>query len=75
MDSYTFRTLHHVALPNISLQPAIGCAQLVQSFEPKIINDFKFIENDSYIFLSGYNTLTEVVNTDKTMHFGFLESD
>ena len=73
MDSYTFRTLHHVALPNISHQKsALGCAQLAQSFEPKIINDFKFISNDSYIFLSGYNTLTEVVNTDKTTHFGFL---
>ena len=69
LDSYTMRTLNQVYLPNLSLQSSMTNNQL---FEPKKINDFKFISNDSFIVLSGYNTLTEIKNIEKTLHFGFL---
>jgi len=43
--------------------------------EPKAINDFMFTSNDEMMFLSGHNTLTEALNMDKTVHFGFIETD
>ena len=68
LDSYTFRTLNQVDLPNMLLQPS---SQNILP-EPKAINDFLFTSNDDLLFLSGHNTLTEAVNLDKAVHFGFL---
>jgi hypothetical protein len=54
LDSYTFRTLNQVVLPNLLLHPSSQHALP----EPKAINDFLFTSNDGLMFLSGHNTLT-----------------
>ena len=74
LDSYSLRLMHQVSVPNMSMQTTVNPSPISQQLEPKTINDFKFVSNEQYIFLSGFNTLSEFKN-GKTVHFGFLESE
>jgi hypothetical protein len=71
LDSYTFRTLCEVALPNLLMQPSslgeVSCP------DPKAVSDIRFTGNDQLLILSGHNTLTLALGVDRPSHFGFLE--
>lgn len=63
IDSYTFRTIRVLPLPNLVISPLTSSVtSMNRQAGTKNINSMHFLSNDELMLLSGHNTISIVLN-------------